>query len=376
MCHSCGASSLRFDAHYPSLHRVTSDCKPWPAGGQLAWCTACGLAQAAITPQWRAEADQIYANYTIYHQSGGSEQRVFGTGGAGLPRSEQIVAGIRRVVEIPETGRLLDVGCGNGAFLTAWSRQLPRWSLAGSEVSDANRQAVESIPGVERLHTGPLAGIPGRFTAISLIHVLEHIPSPIAFLSQLREKLEPGGLLILEVPDCAQNPFILLVADHSTHFTPATASVCAAAAGFEVVAATGDWVAKEVSVVGRWTPSVPPQGRAMEAGEADAARVLAGARLLHEARTRVLPQLEAVEFGIFGTAIGATWFDAESGRRARFFVDEDETRIGKTHLGRPILLPAEVPMGSTVVVPLAPAIAGGVLTRLRALGRQLKVITI
>lgn len=358
------------------LRRVTSDCKPWPAGGQLAWCRSCGLVQAAITPEWQAEADRIYANYTIYHQSGGREQRVFGTGGAGLPRSEKIVSALRRVVGVPEAGRLLDVGCGNGAFLTAWSRQMPGWALAGSEVSDTNRAAVESIPGVERLHTGSLAEIPGRFSAISLIHVLEHIPSPIAFLGQLREKLEPGGLLIIEVPDCAQNPFILLVADHSTHFTPATAAACAAAAGFEVVSATGDWVAKEVSVVARRTAGDSPAGPTMRVDEADATRVLAGARSLAQSRAHVILQLVASDFGIFGTAIGATWFDAESGSRAQFFVDEDESRFGKTHLGRPILRPTDVPVGSTVVVPLAPAIASGVLARLEALGRQLKVVAL
>ena len=119
---------------------------------------------------------------------------------------------------------MLDVGCGNGAMLRAFSQAAPGWSLAGTELSDKYRRLVEGIPGVESLYTCPPAEVPGQFDLVSMIHVLEHIPRPAAFLARLLPKLVPGGLLVVELPHHVANPFELLIADHCTHFAAATAA--------------------------------------------------------------------------------------------------------------------------------------------------------
>ena len=372
-CHLCGSIDLEVSAPYRGFHRVTSDCKPWPPGGVFARCRACGLVQTLVTPEWSAEADRIYAGYTIYHQSGGSEQRVFdGRGGAGKPRSEQIIGSLRASVDLPARGRLLDLGCGNGSFLSAWSRLVPGWSLAGSEVSDKYRREVEAIPGVEQLYTVDLDAIPGTFDAISLVHVLEHIPSPLAFLRRLHARLNPGGLLILEVPDCGQNAYILLVADHCSHFTPGLLGGVAAAAGFEVVTATNTWVAKEVSVVAR-RGAAPATPGPVRLPREDSDLVFHNAEELHRIFAAAQPLADRPNFGLFGTAIAATWLDAQLGNAAKFFVDEDISRIGKQHLGRPIVAPTDIPEGATVFVGLPPVLSGKVADRLRALGRGLRI---
>ena len=372
-CHHCGSSDLEISPSYAGFHRVTSDCKPWPAGGLFARCRGCGLVQTVVTPEWSAEADRIYAGYTIYHQSGGSEQRVFdGRGGSGQPRSQRIIGALRQAVPLPARGRLLDLGCGNGSFLSAWSELIPGWSLAGSEVSEKYKREVESIPGVERLYTGDLDDIPGTFDAISLIHVLEHIPSPAAFLRRLRRRLAPGGLLILEVPDCGENPYILLVADHCSHFTPGLLGGVAHSAGFEVLAATNSWVAKEVSVVAR-RPADELDSRPSRLPDSDSRRVFDNIRVLESTLAAARPLSNRPDFGLFGTAIAATWLDAQLGGAARFFVDEDPGRVGKQHLGRPILAPADIPRGATVFVGLPPVLSGRIAERLRQLERNLEV---
>ena len=67
--------------------------------------------------------------------------------------------------------------------------------------------------------------------------------------------------------------------------------------------------------------------------------------------------------GIFGTSIAATWLLGER-PDVEFFVDEDPSRIGQEHQGRPILGPADVPSGSGVLVALPPALAAAVAGRL------------
>ncbi len=372
-CHVCGSTELELSPAYVAFHRVTSDCKPWPPGGQLARCHACGFVQTPITPQWQAEADQIYAGYTIYHQSGGAEQNVFqARSGAGKPRSEQLIQALRAACPLPGQGRLLDVGCGNGSFLSAWSRSIPGWSLCGTEVSEKYKAQIESIPGVERLFTGDIADVPGTFDVISLIHVLEHIPYPVAFLRRLRKKLKPDGLLFIEVPDCQQNCFMLLVADHCSHFSPNLLAGVVKAAGFDVRHATNQWVAKEVSVAARPDPN-DDEGCKVNLPESDSLQVFNGWQQLRQILAKVEPLARRPNFGLFGTAIAATWLDAQLNRAARFFVDEDLNRVGKTHLGRPILSPADVPEQATVFVALPQPLAGNVAARLQRLDRGLRV---
>lgn len=374
-CHACGSHRVEEASALAALHRVTSDCKPWPPGGRLLRCLDCGLVQTAVNRAWRDDADRIYREYTIYHQSGGAEQRVFGgTGGVGQPRSERLIRAFQHEVSLPAAGRLLDIGCGNGSFLTAWSAGVPGWALTGTEVNDKYRTPVESIPGVERLHTGPLAELPGGYDVVTLIHVLEHIPDPVTFLAGLRPLLNPGGHLLIEVPDCGQNPPMLLVADHCSHFAPPLLAGVVAAAGFEPVIATHHWVTKEVSVVGR-LPLAPVTAPPLRLPEDVSREVFQGWTALDAMLQRVRPLIGRPSFGLFGTAIAATWLDAQTGGAARFFVDEDPTRRGRTHLGRPIVAPSDVPPGSTVFVALPAVLAGEVTARLRVAGRGLEIVT-
>jgi len=374
-CHLCDAKDLQLAPAYAAFQRVTSDCKPWPAGGSLARCRACGLVQTVVGPKWQAEADQIYTGYTIYHQSGGREQNIFpGAGGVGKPRSDGIITALRDAVALPVGGRLLDIGCGNGSFLSAWSRLVPGWSLCGSEVSEKYKAQIEGVPGVERLFTCDVDEIPGQFDVVSLVHVLEHIPAPSAFLWRVRKKLKPGGILLVEVPDCAQNYFMLLVADHCSHFSPPLLAGVVAAAGFEIVLSTNSWVAKEVTVVARPRPA-PAEIEKPRLPENDSEQVFANWLRLRETVAKVEAVAQNPKFGLFGTAISATWLDAQTGRAAQFFVDEDQNRTGKTHLGRPILAPADVPLGATVFVPLPEPLAGQVTARLNNLNRNLTVVT-
>ncbi len=366
-CHHCASPRLSLATGYEGAWRVTSDCKPWPPGGALALCLECGLVQTVASRKWQQECQAIYQGYTIYHQSGGAEQPVFdNSSGASQSRSEAIIKELLRHQALPATGRWLDIGCGNGALLRACSQALPAgWTLCGSEVSDKNRQQVETIPAVERLYTCPLEQIPGLFDVVSLIHVVEHIPGPRVFLQGVAPRLKPGGLLLLEVPDCRQNSFALMIADHCSHFSCGMLSQIATASGYELLQATESWVPREITVLARKLPA-PAPARSASAPRAESEQVFGGWNGLQRLLAQVAPLTQAPSFGIFGTSIAATWLDAQIGRVARFFVDEDAQRAGRQHMGRPIFAPADVPAGATVFLALAPAIAERVGERLRA----------
>lgn len=105
---------------------------------------------------------------------------------------------VDRLMEAP--GRLLDVGCGTGAFLAAMRDR--GWDVRGVE---PNRSAANHARGRLGLavHEGALAsGLfpPRSFDVVTLWHVLEHLPDPADTLRTVAGLVRPGGWLVLAVP--------------------------------------------------------------------------------------------------------------------------------------------------------------------------------
>lgn len=363
-CHLCGHDRVEPLPEFAALRRVTSDCKPWAAGGWLGVCRACGGVQKRMDAAWRAEIERVYREYTIYHQSGGAEQSAFSAGtGQAMARSERIVDRLVRSGLAAERGRLLDVGCGNGALLRACSRLLPGWSLAGTEINDKYKAEVEAIPGVSVMQVGCAAEVPGEFDFVTLVHVLEHVPEPAQFLASLRTKLACGGHLMVEVPHYVDNPFDLLIVDHSTHFSAEVLRGVAERAGCVPRVLATDWVAKELTMIAR------PEPAATEAQwEELFPRVFADLRRRVIWLAGLAEQTRSLaregKFGLFGTSIAAMWLFGELDGRVDFFVDEDPTRVGRECFGRPVVSPQQVAGGSRVWLALPTRIAEQVKARL------------
>jgi len=373
-CHVCKGRKTRFIHEYQDFHRVTSDCKPWLTGGKLLACEECGCVQKAIDSVWQQEIDEIYTNYSIYHQGGGTEQPVFDqNSGQSASRSSILIEKLSSQTTLTGTGRLLDIGCGNGALLRAFSHRFPEWRMIGTELNEKYRSEVESIHGVESMKACPPAEIDGTFDIITMVHVLEHVPNPIGFLNELRSKLDPQSLLVIEVPNYLRNPFDLLIADHSTHFTVESLSKVVRAAGFHVEFVTSEWIPKELTLV------------AKKSGEE---QVNAGIHSLNEASHAVLTLLwleclvqesqslaKQNTFGVFGTSIAGTWLHQELHGRVSFFVDEDPSRIGKLYMGIPVYHPRDVPPGLLVYLPIPSNHGISLKSRLQDLMKEAKIQT-
>ena len=144
-CHVC--SSL---AHSKNIFHlkglVSSDCQPANISCNIFYCDKCELVQKEIDAEWLNAADNIYQNYKIYHQAAGEEQKVRSLDGLKFEsRSELIVHWLSNKLEAHQFGELLDVGCGNGAFLRVFNSKFGAWSLTGSEIGDKYKQDILNI---------------------------------------------------------------------------------------------------------------------------------------------------------------------------------------------------------------------------------------
>lgn len=117
-----------------------------------------------------------------------------------------------------EQRRILDIGSGPGLFLQCGRQR--GWQVKGIEPSS---QAGEYCRGVgldveSGLFSAATAGGLGRFDAINMSLVLEHIPDPAAFLGLVHGRLNDNGLLCVVVPNDF-NPF-QDVLQHHLGFNP------------------------------------------------------------------------------------------------------------------------------------------------------------
>jgi SAM-dependent methyltransferase len=94
---------------------------------------------------------------------------------------------------------LLDVGAGNGYFV-----HLARTEFGlradGLEISTAEADYARDTFGLELLR-GDLSIVAKKYDVVTSFNVLEHVKQPMTLLTQMSERLAPGGLLVVTTPN-------------------------------------------------------------------------------------------------------------------------------------------------------------------------------
>lgn len=136
---------------------------------------------------------------------------------------------------------LLDIGCSAGMFLKHFIDDVPGWRGAGVEPTVRFAEtASRRIGGPVRSGVYRGGQFDRRFDLVTVIHVLEHVLDPLAFLAEVKRDLAPGGLLFIEVPDIADFGSLppqhdRFMSPHIYYFSATTAAQLLARAGFGVV---------------------------------------------------------------------------------------------------------------------------------------------
>lgn len=115
-------------------------------------------------------------------------------------------------------GRLLDVGCALGDFLT--EAKDAGWDVEGVEISHfaAQRARERGL----RVATGRLEDLdlpPASFDVITLYDAIEHMTDPVSTLAAVRRLLVPGGIVHLVTPNVGGMQARLL-GRHWYHYKP------------------------------------------------------------------------------------------------------------------------------------------------------------
>jgi len=154
-------------------------------------------------------------------------------------------------------GRLLDIGCSSGGFLSTMKGT--DWQLFGIEMEPSTAQRAKSASGAEVFVGDAVEALfpEGSFDVITSFDVLEHVYDPVQFLTKVLEWLKPGGIFYAILPNISSWEarifgtywYGLELPRHLFHFSPRSVRSLMNLLGLEeVYLATPPWSYAEYSL--------------------------------------------------------------------------------------------------------------------------------
>jgi 2-polyprenyl-3-methyl-5-hydroxy-6-metoxy-1,4-benzoquinol methylase len=109
----------------------------------------------------------------------------------------------RKTIErFVKTGRLLDIGCGRGFFLRNFVGS--SFDYLGLEPRKRISEEAKKRVGEEKILCGTLKEVSlpdSSFDVVTMINLIEHLPSPRDNLEEVNRIMKRGGLLYVETPN-------------------------------------------------------------------------------------------------------------------------------------------------------------------------------
>jgi 2-polyprenyl-3-methyl-5-hydroxy-6-metoxy-1,4-benzoquinol methylase len=153
---------------------------------------------------------------------------------------------LRRLAPFPnrsQVGCVLDYSCGNARFAAVAHDFFPQARVDAVDYQEEAPALLSSrrFPRLTYLDVRTFGSREGKYDLIILRHVLEHTHHPVELVRMLGEKLEPHGILYIEVPNLFSGGARLFknkwkgyyVPRHLFHYTHESLQHIVAAAGLE-----------------------------------------------------------------------------------------------------------------------------------------------
>ena len=150
----------------------------------------------------------------------------------------------KRVGPLVLNKSVLDYGCGAGALLEKIAGLTS--SIEGLEPTRSFRERL--LARGHKIHMD-ITELDGNYDVILMFHVLEHLPNPVEIIKTCVDRLTPGGLLYIEVPNVNDALLTLFdvekyrefhfFLDHLHYFSRRSLSETITRAGAEVLTIAG-----------------------------------------------------------------------------------------------------------------------------------------
>lgn len=203
-------------------------------------CSNCTLRFTWPVPDEKAIAPYYQSDTYISHSDSGKgliNKFYKGARNYTLKWKLQLVKSVARL----QTGKLLDIGAGTGAFVNTMAKA--GWNCTGLEPDAGARKVAKKNYGITPQASENLFTLPEQsFDVITMWHVLEHVHRLHEYIEQIKFLLKPGGIALIAVPNYTSKdaehygPFWAAydVPRHLYHFSPQAMRTLVEMHGMEV----------------------------------------------------------------------------------------------------------------------------------------------
>src|SRR5262245_61616127 len=206
-------------------------------------CKACTNAWTVPSPGGVEYSGSDFHALTNNAQANGSDQRPPTTVGELAEEWKYCIREQSTLLarHLPQKARVLEIGCGEGILLTELSKM--GFDVEGIEPSESGSSRARRKGLNVRTGYFPILQPAGRFDAVILSHVLEHLSDPLRVLESISRIAPDGHLLLIQshykglIPRWDKESWYAWAPEeHFWHFTPKGLTRLSHPLGFRPVA--------------------------------------------------------------------------------------------------------------------------------------------
>ncbi|MDF2438535.1 MAG: methyltransferase [Bacteroidota bacterium] len=167
-------------------------------GFNIVKCKACGFVYTNPRPYIKDLGNYYSEEYYLDERH---KKKYYNPDGSIINEENDSEAGITQIENyVNKRGKILEIGAARGGFLKELKKR--GWETYGVEISESACKIAKEQNGID-LFCGSFKEYEPDFLfdAICMYQTLEHLPDPKFVLQKCFDKLKPGGLLIISVPN-------------------------------------------------------------------------------------------------------------------------------------------------------------------------------
>lgn len=139
---------------------------------------------------------------------------------------------------VKDNGKFLEIGCGDGNFLSKAS-QVFKYALGIEPSKKFYNLCQEKKLNVKNIYLEDNTNLSGNFDVITARQVFEHLDKPVKVFNKMVEQCSDNGIIFIDVPNggksIKENRYYDFFSDHVNHYTVRSLSYLCESNGMQVL---------------------------------------------------------------------------------------------------------------------------------------------
>jgi len=240
--------------------------------------------------------------------------------------------------------RILDIGCFDGRMLLEVDSITNFADLWGFDI---NPHVENMFPRRSNFHfvKDSLQNLEaGSFDIITLSHSIMYIPNFNELIDSIKYLLKNSGIFFIQIPDILKNPYSTLMGDQHFIFTDKSLRNTLRKYGFCTDVVINSYFPRELLLAAKLK-----EANCISKFEKDNT-FKKNINKLNIVKKK-LENLNDREYAVLGTTVNAAFVDEIIGDKIKYFVDEDQSKVGKIFRGKKIIDPRDIQRKYQILLP-------------------------